>query len=208
MGNIAPDSPLQMFGIPADLFIGRPGRAFEKASQGDWAGAAGEFLPNFLKNPITAYGWNQDGVRDSKGRMAINADEIGAGEVAAKSMGFQPTQVTNVRDYEYAQYRMQTKNDQLKADYASRIAKAIARGEKHPDQAAEAQAELAEINQELEEHNAGAEPEDQIILGRTAIKNRIQREMGGVGETWGKERKQARGASAKMRDTFGLSKPD
>jgi N12 class adenine-specific DNA methylase len=208
MGNIAPDSPLQMFGIPADLFIGRGGRAFEKGSHGDFLGAAGEFLPNFLKNPITAYGWSQDGVRDSAGRMSLGADQIGAGEVASKALGFQPTQITNVRDYEYAQRRMETANDKLKADYVARIAKAIATAEKHPDKAAEAQAELAEINQELEERNANATPENQILLGRTAIKNRIQREMGGVGETWGHERKQARGASEQMRKAFGLSKPE
>jgi N12 class adenine-specific DNA methylase len=208
MGNIAPDSPLQMFGIPADLFIGRGGRAFEKGSHGDLLGAAGEFLPNFLKNPITAYGWSQGGVRDSAGRMSIGADQIGAGEVASKALGFQPTQITNVRDYEYAQRRMETANDKLKADYVARIAKAIATAEKHPDKAAEAQAELAEINQELEERNANATPENQILLGRTAIKNRIQREMGGVGETWGHERKQARGASEQMRKAFGLSKPE
>lgn len=206
MGNIAPDSPLQVFGIPADLFVGRPTRAFAQASQGNALGAAGEFLPNFLKNPITAYGWGQNGVRDGAGRLSIKADEIGGGEMLSKSLGFQPPQVTNVRDYEYAQRRMETANDLLKRSYLDKIARSVARAEKHPDQAAEAQAELAEINQKLKEHNDQAAPEQQIILGRSALKNRISREMGGVEQTWGRERKQARGASDAMRDAFGLSK--
>ncbi len=204
MGNIAPDSPLQVFGIPADLFIGRPTRAFNKASQGDYTGAAGEFLPNFLKNPITAYGWSQNGVRDGAGRLSIQPEEIGAGEIVSKSLGFQPPQVSNVRDYEYAQRRMETGNDLLKRQYLDRIARTIAQQEKHPDKAIEAQAKRDEIQQELAEHNATAAPENQIRLTRTALKNRIQREMGGVEQTWGRERKQARGASEEMRKAFGL----
>lgn len=204
MGSIAPDSPLQVFGIPADLFIGRPSRAFGKASQGDAVGAVGEFLPNFLKNPVTAYGWSQNGIRDGVGRMSIGAEDVTAGDLGAKVLGFQPPHVTNTRDYEYAQRRMETGNDLLKRQYLSRIAKTIARAEKHPDEAAEAEAEREAIHQELAAYNDKAAPEDRIILTRSAVQNRIRQEMGGVQETWGRERKQARGASQEMREAFGL----
>lgn len=206
MGNISPDSPLQVFGIPADLFIGRPTRAFQKASGGDGWGAAAEFLPNFLKNPVTAYGWTQGGVRDGAGRLLLDEADVGAEEVSMKSMGFQPSRITDVRDYEYAQRRMETANDALKRDYISRLAKTIATAEKHPEKAAEAMEKQAEIIAEIEEHNAKARgPEELIVITKQAMKERVRREMGGVQETWGRERKQARGASEDLREVFGLT---
>lgn len=206
MGNIAPDSPLQVFGIPADLFIGRPTRAFGKAAQGDAFGAVAEFLPNFLKNPLQAYGWTQAGVRDGSGRLIMDERDVGAEEVTMKSLGFQPSRITDIREYEYAQRRLETANDALKRDYLSKLAKAIAKAEKYPDQAAEAMAKHDELLNEIDEHNAKARgPEEMIIITRGSLKQRLARELGGVEETWGKERKQARGASQGLREVFGLS---
>lgn len=206
MGNVAPDSPLQVFGIPADLFIGRPSRAFGKAAQGDAFGAVGEFLPNFLKNPLNAYGWNQNGVRDGAGRLIMDASDVGAEEMTMKSLGFQPSKITDIRDYEYAQRRLETANDALKRDYLSKLAKAIALAEKNPDKTAEAMERHDELMAEIDEHNAKASgPEEMIIITRGSLKQRIARELGGVQETWGKERKQSRGASQGLREVFGLS---
>lgn len=207
MGGIAPDSPLQVFGIPADLIVGRGTRAFAKANEGDVYGTVAEFLPNFLKNPVTAYGWSQNGVRDGAGRLIMDEAEVGPAEVGMKSMGFQPSRITDIRDYEYAQRRMETANDQLKRDYASKLAKAIAKAEKHPDKAEEAMEEYDALLQELEDHNArfADRPEYQIKITRQTLKQRIEREMGGVQQTWGRERKQARGASSDLREVFGLA---
>lgn len=205
MGGIAPDTPLQVFGIPADLFIGRPTRAFQKGSQGDIGGMVAEFVPNVLKNPITAYGWSESGVRDGAGRLIMDSEEVSKGSIASKVMGAQPSQITDIRDYEYAQRRMETANDQLKRSYATQIAKLIARMEKYPEKRAEAQADLDEVLAEVQEHNAKARgPEQMILINRNTIKERLQREMGGVKQTWGKERKQARDASSGLREAFGL----
>lgn len=206
MGNVTPDAPLQVFGIPADLFIGRPTRAFEKANQGDTFGAVAEFLPNFLKNPVTAYGWNVNGVRDGVGRLILDSADVGTSETALKSLGFQPSKITDIRDYEYAQRRMETANDQYKRDLTSRLVRSIVKAEKHPDQAAEAMEEQDKVLAEIEAHNAKAKgPEDMIVITRRSLKGRVQQEMEGVQSTWGKERKQARGASENLREVFGLS---
>ena len=207
MGGIAPDSPLQVFGIPADLIIGRGSRAFGKANEGDYYGAVAEFLPNFLKNPVTAYGWTQNGVRDGAGRLILDESEVGSGEVGMKSLGFQPSRITDIREYTYAQRRMETANDELKRDYASRLAKAIVKAEKYPDKAEEAMEEYDALLQELEDHNArfADRPEYQINITRQTLNQRIKREMGGAKQTWGRERKQARGAAADLREVFGLT---
>ena len=207
MGGIAPDSPLQVFGIPADLIVGRGSRAFGKANEDDYYGAVAEFLPNFLKNPVTAYGWTQNGVRDGAGRLILDESEVGSGEVGMKSLGFQPSRITDIREYTYAQRRMETANDELKRDYASRLAKAIVKMEKYPEKAAEAQKEYAELIAELQAHNAryAGRPEYQIFITRESLQQRIKREMGGAKQTWGRERKQARGAAADLREVFGLT---
>lgn len=204
MGNIAPDSPLQVFGIPADLFIGRPSRAFQKGVNGDVVGAAAEMLPNFLKNPVTALSWKSNGVRDNAGRMLIDPEEVKPGSLVAKSLGAQPRQVTDLRDYEYSQYRMQTANDRLKRDYVSSIAKEFAQIYKHPEREAQHRAEIEKLKEEVRQFNVDKPLSERIVLGREAIQNRIRQEVGGIGVTWGKERKQARGESANMREAFGL----
>lgn len=204
MGNIAPDSPLQVFGIPADLFIGRPSRAFQKGVNGDVVGAAAEMLPNFLKNPVTALSWKSNGVRDNAGRMLIDPEDVKPGSLVAKSLGAQPRQVTDLRDYEYSQYRMQTANDRLKRDYVSAIAKEFAQIYKHPEREAQHRAEIEKLKEEVRQFNVDKPLSERIVLGREAIQNRIRQEVGGIGVTWGKERKQARGESANMREAFGL----
>lgn len=205
MGGIAPDSPLQVFGIPADLIAGRGTRAFQKGSQGDAYGAIAEFLPNFLKNPVTAYGWSQNGVRDGKGRLIMDEADVGGEEMALKSLGFQPSKITDIRDYNYAQYRMETGVDALKRSYANKIAKLYARMEKHPEKAAELNEELSEVLDEMEAYNATASDEARVIITPQTMRERMRREMGGAASDWGRERKQARGAAEQLREVFGLS---
>jgi len=124
-----------------------------------------------------------------------------------KSLGFQPSRITDIREYTYAQRRMETANDELKRDYASRLAKAIVKAEKYPDKAEEAMEEYDALLQELEDHNArfADRPEYQINITRQTLNQRIKREMGGAKQAWGRERKQARGAAADLREVFGLT---
>lgn len=209
-GSVVPDSPLSAAGIPFDLAVGRPKRAFEKASSEDYIGAAAEFTPNFLKNVLVAGGWALDGVRDKRGSRILTPDELTMGDMGMRAMGFQPSIVTDVRDYEYAQRRQETAVDALKRSYTNKIAKVIGEMERTGDPAKlkELDAKLGKLYAEIDKHNATADPEEMIEIGQRAIRNRVARELDGVKSTWGRERKAARGAAEDMRGLFGLQGDD
>lgn len=210
LGSIVPDSPLAAAGIPFDMLIGRPKRAFEKASAGDNIGAAAELTPNFIKHWLVAGGWAFDGVRDKRGNLILTKDELTGTDIAMKALGFQPSIVTDVRDYEYAQRRAETAVDGLKRSYTSKIARAIAAMDGETDKAKlrELDQRITEIYADIDEHNAKAKPEQVIRIDQRALRNRIQRELDGVKSTWGRERKQARGAANELRGVFGLAEDD
>lgn len=210
MGTIFPDSATSVAGIPADMLIGRPTRAIGKAGSGDYAGAVGELMPNFAKNWAIAGGWAADGVRDKSGQRILAPEHLSTSDLVMKSMGFQPSIVTDVRDYEYAQYRQERAVDGLKRKWTAEIARtnvAIERAEEAGDvkKAASLIEDLDRVYADIEAHNAKASPEEQIKIGNQAIRNRMARERGGVMQTWGKERKQAREGAENLRDLFGLS---
>ena len=210
MGTIFPDSATSVAGIPADMLIGRPTRAMGKAGSGDYAGAVGELMPNFAKNWAIAGGWAADGVRDKSGQRILAPEHLSTSDLVMKSMGFQPSIVTDVRDYEYAQYRQERAVDGLKRKWTAEIARtnvAIERAEEAGDvkKAASLFEDLDRVYADIEAHNAKASPEEQIKIGNQAVRNRMARERGGVMQTWGKERKQAREGAETLRDLFGLS---
>jgi N12 class adenine-specific DNA methylase len=206
LGSVVPDSPLAAAGIPFDLLVGRPKRAFEKGSTGDYIGAAAEFTPNFAKNMLVAGGWRLDGVRDKQGNRILTPDELTGADIGMRAIGFQPSIVTDVRDYEYAQRRQETAVDAMKRSYTNKIAKVIGQMERTSDPAElkKLDERLAELYAEIDEHNAKADPEAVIRIGARAIRNRVAREMEGVKSTWGRERKAARGAAEELRGVFGL----
>ncbi|MNL76214.1 hypothetical protein D3C87_2021410 [compost metagenome] len=66
-------------------------------------------------------------------------------------------------------------------------------------------ARVAEINAQIDAHNNDAEGEEELIrISKTALRNRVALELQGVSATWGKERKQARGVSERMREVYDL----
>lgn len=210
MGSIFPDNAMSAAGIPVDMVIGRPVRAFGKASSGDVAGAVGELSPNFIKNWAIAGGWAADGVRDKSGQRILAPESLAKSDIAMKAMGFNPSIVTDVRDYEYAQRRQETAVDQLKRKWTAEMARtlvAIERAEEGGDakKAVSLTEDLDELFAKIDEHNAEATQEEQIKIGGTAVRNRMARERGGVMQTWGKERKQSREGAEGLRDLFGLS---
>jgi hypothetical protein len=214
MGNIAPDAASAVFGIPYDLFIGRPVRAIEKGLQGDSVGATAELTPNFIKNLLVAYNWTRDGVRDKYGNRIVTPEQVTSGDAIKKGLGFGSQNISDIRDYEYAQRRLETAVDAKKREYTSRIVKAMWRMENAAtdEERQKYQGEMTQVYDEISAHNTKAledgKPERFIkITGRT-IAQRMKRERGGVAVTWGKERKQARGASDAMREDFGLSEED
>jgi hypothetical protein len=210
MGTIFPDSAASAAGIPFDMLVGRPKRAFEKASTGDYSGAAAELTPNFMKNVIVAGGWKSDGVRDKQGNRILTPEDLSAFDIAMRSAGFQPAIVTDIRDYEYAQRRQETAVDALKRSYTSKIARVIGEMERtqDPEQLKKLDARLGEIYAEIDAHNAEADPEQIIKIGNKAIQNRVMREQEGVRATWGKERRQAREGAQNLRRLYGLDQDE
>ncbi len=211
MGTVAPDSSLGMLGIPADLILGRTSRAVEKAATGDMLGAASEMAPNVIKNPLTALGWGKDGVRDKYGKVILPSNMLSTRDLVMKSLGFQPSIVTDVKDYEYAQRRQETAEDQLKRRYTTEIARNLANIEraKSPEDKAEYEQDLRDVFAQIKEHNDKAtDPSEIIKISPRTIRGRVVQEMEGVKSTWGKERKQARGAAQDMRRQFGLEEEE
>lgn len=210
MGSVAPDSPLAAAGIPFDMLIGRPSRAFEKGSSGDPYGAVAELTPNFIKHWIVAGGWAVDGVRDKQGSRILRPQDLSDSDIGMKALGFQPSIISDIRDYEYAQRRQETAVDALKRRYTSQLAKALAamETESDPEELAKLEERVAEVYADLDAHNETASEEQQIVIGKRALDNRIQREAEGIKSTWGKERKNARGAAEDLRGVFGLSEDD
>ena len=207
MGSIVPDSPLAAAGIPFDMLIGRPKRAFEKGSTGDYLGAAGEFTPNFIKNALIAISWTTQGVRDKRGNMLLPPEDIEMSDWTKKALGFQPSVVSDVRDYEYAQRRTETAVDALKRNYTNKIARLEYQLDttSDPQKADEIQKRIDAIYDQIDEHNENAPEEHQIEISDRTLRQKIEREEEGVRATWGKERKAARDAAEDLRRIFGLS---
>jgi hypothetical protein len=173
-------------------------------------GAAAEFTPNFIKNMLVAGSWRLDGVRDKQGNLILTPDELTRGDIGMKAIGFQPSIVTDVRDYEYAQRRQETAVDVLKRGYTNKLAKIMAQIERteDPGKLKELNARLGEVYDDIDKHNATANPEEFIQISPRAISNKVARELDGVKSTWGRERKQARGAADEMRGLFGLEQDE
>ena len=207
MGTVAPDSPLAAAGIPFDMLIGRPKRAFEKGSTGDYLGAVGEFSPNFIKHWLVSGSWALEGVRDKRGNLILRPEDLDSGDFVKKALGFQPSTVTDIRDYEYAQRRQETAVDALKRSYTNKLAKAFYQLEttSDPDKARDIENRIASIYADIDEHNTTASPEQIIKITNRTLRDKIMREREGVMGTWGKERKAARGAAQELRGVFGLT---
>jgi N12 class adenine-specific DNA methylase len=207
MGTVAPDSPLAAAGIPFDMLIGRPKRAFEKGSTGDYLGAVGELTPNFMKHWLVSGSWALEGVRDKRGNLILKPEDLGSDDLVKKALGFQPSIITDIRDYEYAQRRQETAMDNFKRGYVNKLAKAFSELETASDPA-KVQAiddRISKLYGDIDEHNAKANPEDIIKIDQRTLRGKIMREREGIKGTWGKERKNSRGAAEELRGVFGLS---
>lgn len=210
MGTVAPDSPLAAAGIPFDMLIGRPKRAFEKGSTGDYLGAMAELTPNFMKHWLVSGSWALEGVRDKRGNLILRPEDLSSSDLVMKSLGFQPSIVTDIRDYEYAQRRQETSVDALKRNYVNKLAKAMYQMEAtdDPQKQAKIEQQIADIYADIDEHNQSADPEQIIKITSRSLREKIMREREGVMGTWGKERKAARGSAEELRGVFGLSQEE
>lgn len=206
MGNIAPDTPLQMLGIPADLFIARPQKAIEKASQDNWMGALAEMSPNFLKNPLMGASWAQDGIYTGRGARLLTPEQLDRTDIAMRMLGFQPSKVTNEREIQFATRRASTAVDEKRRDFYTRLSQALADEQRAYDrgdaEAAKAAFKRArDVQDEVIEHNRTAPDEAQIILNNATLRRRINEDLNGRKGTG--IRRQARGRAEEIREIYG-----
>lgn len=207
MGNIAPDTPLAMLGIPGDLFIGRPTKFIERASQDNWSGAFAELAPNFIKNPMQAATWADRGVSTIRGRRVITPDQLDAVDIGMRAIGFQPSKVTNERERQFAERRAATSIDEMRRDYYTRVSQALAdedRAIRKGDAAAAkaAREKVQDAYSDIAKHNDSAEDSERIELNENTLRRRVAQDLNGPSAV----RKQARGRAEEIREVYGRTR--
>ena len=209
--NIAPDTSSVMgaLGIPADMLIGRPSRAIQRGTSGDEIGAVAELTPNFIKNPIQAYGWSKEGVMTMRGDTLLTPEQIPTHALWYKAAGVQPTIVTDVRDYTFAQRREQTAVDGVKRQFVDRISRAEAAAIRNEDPARQAvlESRIDAIFDELDAYNdrlieQGKEP---IRITPQNIRQRTDVHLYGIESRFGKERRAHRDSAEALRELFRIN---
>lgn len=160
-----------IFGIPWDLTLGRGGQAAEYWKRDQTALALGEVMPTFIRNPIHAYSWATDGIRSqTTGRVFMTADQLNGLDIALKAIGFTPTKVTRAREKHWTQYRIGQAVRDLQANYYTKLAMAIADGDRD---------RVAELRAEIAEHNRSAEPHEKIAIKPQTLRKRVVEERRG-----------------------------
>jgi len=200
-------SPVAALGVPADLLLGRPYRAVNETVQGDYAGAISELSPNFLRNPISAYKWSQEGVVSRAGNQTLTPEQIPTHALWFKAFGIQPSIVSDAYDYKFATYRMERAMDAKTRRYVNRIARAQvdAMRNENPDRQAEFERRVDEAVQLVIDHNASNpdSPMDPKSINRR-VKNKITEYLYGLEARAGTERKSARAAAERAREVFNI----
>lgn len=208
MGNVAPqtDTLEDLMGIPYDMLVRRPIGAVAELRNGNPVGAASNIAPNFARNLIQAGQYTTRGVRNNRGQMVMAPEQMEASDVVLKGLGWTPTQITAQRDYNYAQYRMQTATDAYKARMADRIAKTLALMSRtqDADTRAELNQQIRKAYADIAEFNESVPAENRVGVTNTMVRNRVQKELMGSAAGFGRERGQARGASADLRELYGV----
>lgn len=205
-GNVAPDRGSDFLGVWWDMLYERPVRAAEYANKGDAVRAVAEVSPAFLRNPLTAYTWAEDGIRTQKGSKVLDSEDVINWDVGLKFFGFTTSKVSRKRDEVWAASRLNTAVDDLRGRYYSRIAKALAeRNRLHKAGDAEGAEQMSEqikaIMDEIRHHNATHDLHERIFPNEYTIKQRYMEEMSGADAR--KTRKQARPRREELKEIYG-----
>jgi hypothetical protein len=86
------------------LVLGAPGgdissigAGLEKAINGDILGGAKDILPRMFRDPLKAYEYATEGVKDSRGKHIMKPEEISARDITVQALGFTPADVEHKR---------------------------------------------------------------------------------------------------------------
>jgi N12 class adenine-specific DNA methylase len=181
--NILPgtSSVQDALGIPADLLVGRPQRAWRREKAGDRVGAVAELMPNFIKNPVIAQGWRTEGAYTSRGDLLLRPDQIPTSALWWKSFGVQPTIVSDVQDYLYRSGRDMSRQSGVRSRFANRLARveADAIRNQNPERAAQLEARIDAEWAKLDAYNE-RNPGNEIEITPQMINSRLNRMLDGV----------------------------
>lgn len=187
LGKVAPRTTLEAGGVPASLLYGQTSKAFGHLKEGRIVEGMGELSPLFLKNPITAMQWHNTGIRTMYGDPVFTPDEVTAGDIAAKTLGFTPAKVAERRAMEWAQQRAGKATQDLKTKYYRKMARAIIdMNDAESDEAfMKVNDRFMAIIDEIQAHNDRAIDDDRyheiIEIDDRALERRVMAEITGRG---------------------------
>lgn len=132
MGNIAPDDTSILSSIPVlSATLGKANEAIQRYNSGQPLAAAGTVAQMVLgRGPSDLIkGLGQlpsEGYQTQYGDLVIPPSQITPGEIAAKSLGFQPTQFSRESEFRQTEKRLKSATQQASSELLSNIAKNIA----------------------------------------------------------------------------------
>lgn len=204
------DTPIdweKMAGVNYDMWVKRPMRALAAVERGDTTAAVAAALPNFLGNPLTSMAWQESGIRSAKsGNVVIPAEQITKGQAALKVLGFTPLDIAMRRERVFAQERAKHSPEALRGDFYTRMARAEASKER-ATQAGNLgiipviDARIANIEKEIDLHNATHPPHEMIRLSPQTLRAKVQTEL--AGEASRKTPKLARERVEQLEQVYG-----
>jgi nicotinic acid mononucleotide adenylyltransferase len=104
-----------------------------------------------LKDVLKAYGYVTAGLKTSTGKRLMTADEIDANEVLLMALGFQPLEISRMRDKEFDKQRLGTMLSRRRGQVVQNFVKAYSEGEDTTD----AMSALQEFNRKNPEFTIG-----------------------------------------------------
>ena len=109
---------------PAAGFAERVMAARQFYQEGDYMRSVQELLPETIAGAWDAAMWSSRGMQDGKGHVAIKPDNISAGSVAAKALGFEPEQEAMFKEQNSEKNRveatMKLKRANILTEFANR----------------------------------------------------------------------------------------
>lgn len=208
LGNVVPDSAKDVAGVPLSLTVGKAVQAGEYVSRGQHMLAAAELMPNFIRNPMTAWVWGREGIRSqSTGKVVVPPEKVTPGQQIQKAVGFTPSRVAEFRELQHSKNRLEHAVDEKRKTFYTRMARAQAnlyRAEQAQDAkaAAAARVDIEKITAEVTEWNADADVVNLIVFDQRTMRQRVAEELAGPDAR--RRRKQSRPAAEKLERAYGL----
>ncbi len=207
-GNVIPDDGQGMLGVSFDMFVTRPKNALEFMFAGDYYKALAEIMPNFIKNPMHAQIWQEQGIKSqSTGLTIVAKEDVSKFDLWLKTAGFTSSKIAERRERFYMEQRISNAVNDLRNSYyrelsfifAERIRESKINGPQSPKMYDYDQ-QIKAVFERIARYNEGQPAYKQINIDEDTLKDRINRELKGSDVVKG--RKQAREEIGKVRELF------